>query len=152
MENLIGKTIRGFKFEGNWNTLYIDHLMDRFIREEGQIELVDEGETSALVYFDDNNLYWYPLDQVYNHLVEEKPLKRYTGICSSCKKEFGTDNKRCNLCDECAETIVPFVTGKPILGQEKVTPLDQFFKYLEQNQYYIDDKLVAEYNRLKDVH
>ena len=109
MEELIGKSIRGFKFEGGWDALYIDNLMDQFIGEEGQIELVDGDETAALVYFDDNNLYWYPLDQVKKHLVETEPTPQ-------------------------------------------LSSLDQFFNYLEQNRYFIDDKLVAEYNILKDVH
>jgi hypothetical protein len=109
-KELIGKSVRGFKFEGSWDALYIDHLMDKFIGEEGRIELVDEDETTALVYFDDNNLYWYPLDQVYNHLVEEDKI------------------------------------------HTKISPLTKFFIFLEQNQYFIDDKLVAEYNRLKNVH
>lgn len=31
-------------------------------------------------------------------------------------------------------------------------PLDKFFMFLEQNQYFIDDKLYNEYKKLRDVH
>ena len=38
--------------------------------------------------------------------------------------------------------------------KEKVSyePLDKFFSFMEQNQYFIDDKLYNEYKKLRDVH
>lgn len=32
------------------------------------------------------------------------------------------------------------------------SPLDKFFLFMEQNNYFIDDKLYNEYKKLRDVH
>lgn len=37
-------------------------------------------------------------------------------------------------------------------GRVNSSSLDKFFNFMEQNQYFIDDKLYNEYKKLRDVH
>lgn len=65
MEDLVGKKVRGFKFEGD----YVPQ-MDRHIGEVGEIISVNLKRSTVRVEF--NKTSWkYPIDQIEEHLVKE---------------------------------------------------------------------------------
>lgn len=69
MENLIGRKVKGFKFENGDDIGYVSR-MDEHIGEVGVIESFDKINKTFRVQFKDN--YWlYPLSEINNHLVEE---------------------------------------------------------------------------------
>jgi hypothetical protein len=74
MEELEGKLCRGFKFSGfdedgseSWIKWY--DTMAPYINEVGEIVEVDESDDSVRILFNDGHFWWYPLDQVKEHLV-----------------------------------------------------------------------------------
>lgn len=63
-EDLIGKKVRGFKFEGDYNI-----VMDKNIGEVGTIIAVSPNRKRVMVKY--VNYSWiYPTDQIENHLVK----------------------------------------------------------------------------------
>jgi len=70
-EKLIGKKVRGFKFEGN-NNFFYDDEMDRHIGEEGIIKKYNDRNKSFAVEFKRCLLWAYPVDQIEAHLVEDE--------------------------------------------------------------------------------
>lgn len=68
MENLIGRKIRGFKFESSLD-LGFDKKMDKYIDEVGDILEVDE--TSVGVRFKDSEYWYYPKEEALKHLVPD---------------------------------------------------------------------------------
>lgn len=78
MEDLIGKKVRGFKFEGD----YVPQ-MDRHIGEIGEIISVNLKKTTVRVEF--NKTSWkYPVDQIEKHLVKEVMKKFKKGDTVRC--------------------------------------------------------------------
>jgi hypothetical protein len=76
MKQLIGKKIKGFKFEDGTNDIsYIigDAGMDKYI---GQIGVITKfyNDSNVLVKFSDTELI-YPLPEALNHIVEELPQR-----------------------------------------------------------------------------
>lgn len=70
MKDLIGKKVRGFKFEGD----YYPATMDEYIGVIGKIVDVCKKYKTATVNFNNDGYYWdYPLDQIEQHLVKEEP-------------------------------------------------------------------------------
>lgn len=68
-KNLIGKKVRGFRFEGDAGS--------EAIKQEGEIGTIDEiFDCTALVKFGDNR-YGYPLDQIEQHLVKDELPSQY---------------------------------------------------------------------------
>ncbi len=149
MEELIGKSVIGFNFDETEPPGFSSY-MSAYVNLVGEITDINYDYKTVGVTFPDGGHWWYPLDQVKEHLVEQKHLKRYTAKCSSCKEYFGTNNKRSNICDKCAEDIKPLVEPKPIISQKVYTPLEKLMNYLIQNQYFIGDDLLAEYKSLKE--
>ena len=75
MKNLIGRKIKGFKFEDGGSS-----DMDKFIGEIGTIKNVYGN--CALVQFKDG--WWsYPLDQIEPHLVSEDPTQEAIELLES---------------------------------------------------------------------
>jgi hypothetical protein len=72
MKELIGKKIKGFKFDNANDLPYINKLMNNYIGKVGVItEVFDECVT---VIFD--GIKWfYPLPEALNHIVEEHPKR-----------------------------------------------------------------------------
>lgn len=67
MEDLVGKKVKGFKFEGD----YVPQ-MDRHIGEVGEIISINLKRSTVRVEF--NKTSWkYPADQIEKHLVKELP-------------------------------------------------------------------------------
>ena len=66
MNNLIGRKIKGFKFESK-HLIHVPN-MNKHIGEIGEIECVD-GDDVNVVFKDDS--WHYPLDQIYPHLIPE---------------------------------------------------------------------------------
>jgi hypothetical protein len=84
MEELIGKSIRGFKFDTK-GLLPFPPSMEKYIGQIGKIINVDEKAGDVAVDFGVRDVWYYPLDQVKKHLVEEesKPIisqKVYTPL------------------------------------------------------------------------
>ena len=71
MEDLIGRKVRGFKFESRGNLSYAPEIgMDSYIGEIG--EIIDYSSKSN--YFDvrfRDAAFYYPADQIKEHLVDE---------------------------------------------------------------------------------
>jgi len=74
MKDLIGKKVRGFKFENNPDWVQYIPEMDVHIGEVGTIVEHYEGIDTYGVQF--NNCYWvYPAELIEPHLVEENTFK-----------------------------------------------------------------------------
>jgi len=68
MNNLIGRKIKGFKFE-NSNIGFSDE-MNNFIGSIGKVDCVYSDR--VLVEFDFGSYFQYPLDQIEKHLIPEE--------------------------------------------------------------------------------
>jgi len=69
-QELIGKKVRGFKFEDKHSIFAYVKGMDLNIGKKGCIKEIDNLNNSVLVEFENDTCY-YPLDQIQAHLVEE---------------------------------------------------------------------------------
>jgi hypothetical protein len=71
-EQLIGRKVRGFKFEDNDEVTFESGML-KYIGQIGEIIDVTTSPTNpiASVRFDNNDEWYYPLDQIEQHLVEE---------------------------------------------------------------------------------
>ena len=67
MNNLIGRKIRGFKFEDT-NIVYLS-VMNSNIGEVGEITFVSKKD--VMVQFE-NDRWYYPIDQIEKHLISEE--------------------------------------------------------------------------------
>jgi hypothetical protein len=63
---LLHKFIQGFKFKDD--RLSYNSAMNRYIGEFG--EIVDVDSYSVQVCFNDNDNWWYPLNQIQEHIVQ----------------------------------------------------------------------------------
>jgi len=71
MKNLIGKKVKGFKFEdGKYNCLRYGDAMDKHIGEIGVIKTYHDGTGNFIVQFKDDYFY-YPGALIEAHLVDE---------------------------------------------------------------------------------
>lgn len=73
MKELIGKKIKGFKFEDTDCLPYNNKEMDNYIGKIGVITKVHDKDVR--VKFEDDNYYFYPLPEALNHIVEEHPKR-----------------------------------------------------------------------------
>lgn len=116
MENLIGRKIKGFKFEDE--IIGYDSYMNKHIGSIGYI--VDVSDNEVEVQFESVS-WFYPLDQIEQHLVEEEPkgifekskeaLRKY--ILEN-KEQVKEDLQRLRELSEPEETI-----------EEKITRLEK---------------------------
>jgi hypothetical protein len=92
-QELIGRKVRGFKFEPNKNVGY-SILLDCKI---GVIKKINDSNV-ARVLFEDKNIYYYPADQIEAHLVDDEipiftkesteyDLLQHIKFCIECKNE-----------------------------------------------------------------
>jgi len=73
-EELIGKKVRGFRFEKNVNSVwYMASQMDKYVGKEGIIGEYDPKFDSYIVKFEDGMSYNYPAERIEHHLVVEEP-------------------------------------------------------------------------------
>jgi hypothetical protein len=70
MKDLIGKKVKGFKFEDTGRNDYVE-LMDEQIGEVGVITDHDSSNNVWLVEFEFGREWQYPADQIEAHLVDE---------------------------------------------------------------------------------
>jgi hypothetical protein len=148
MEELIGKSVIGFKFKsGKTSHTSWNKEMKSYIGLVGEIRDIHQNETVKVV-FSDGEYWWYPIDQIIEHLVEPTWLKKYTARCSSCKSFFQTNNKRSNICEDCSKDIKPLVETSP--SQKVLTPLDKLMSFLIDKQYFIGNDLYEEFKKLKE--
>lgn len=103
MDSLVGKSCKGFKFEGVDSPACWSDEMESYIGLVGEIKSVDADNT-VKIRFPNLIYWWYPLDQVEEHLVETPKV---------------------------------------------FTPLEKLMQYMIQNQYYIGNGLLTEYNKLR---
>jgi len=74
-EELIGKKVRGFRFESNkYNGLHYAESMDDYIGKVGGIVDYDVNNNYR-VKFEDGMSYHYPAERIEHHLVDEEPAK-----------------------------------------------------------------------------
>ncbi len=81
-KNLIGRKVRGFKFEDNkYNELDYNRMMDNHIGEVGEIVYYSDSFTCYDVQFEKSR--WsYPAELIEQHLVDESPkLEEKTFTC-----------------------------------------------------------------------
>lgn len=71
-EKLIGKKVKGFKFEPKINSIHYSDKMHKYIKKEGVIDYYNEYNDSYLIKFKDENSFSYPADQIEAHLVEDE--------------------------------------------------------------------------------
>jgi predicted RNase H-like HicB family nuclease len=74
-EELIGKKVRGFRFESNKNygLQYMPNIMDKYVGKEGVIEQYNIQFDSYRVKFEDGMSCHYPVERIEHHLVDEEP-------------------------------------------------------------------------------
>jgi len=76
-DELIGKTIKGFKFESGYGTIgYLRTMMDRFIGVDGKIKYYFKGKENGREYDSfviefKGDAYSYPADLVYKQYLSE---------------------------------------------------------------------------------
>jgi len=68
-EKLIGKKVRGFKFD---ECYYVPYNMDEFIGKTGTVEVILQSKDRVLIDFGNSNSWIYPADQIEAHLVEDE--------------------------------------------------------------------------------
>jgi hypothetical protein len=73
MKELIGKKIKGFKFDDTDWLPYNNKEMDNYIGKIGVITKVHGKDVR--IKFEDDNYYFYPLPEALNHIVEEHPQR-----------------------------------------------------------------------------
>jgi len=75
MEELIGKSVRGFNFDETeppgWSS-----FMSEYVNLVGEITNINYDYKTVGVTFPDGGHWWYPLDQVKDHLVETVPSQK----------------------------------------------------------------------------
>jgi len=69
-ERLIGRKVRGFKFE--YASVLFKSYMSAYIGKEGIVEEKAILTNSFLVAFEDGSKFYYPADQIESHLVEDE--------------------------------------------------------------------------------
>lgn len=69
MENLIGRKIKGFKFESTITGINYYRHMDRYNGQVGTIEAF--GDNYVYVEFKDTTQIYYPIDQIQPYLIKE---------------------------------------------------------------------------------
>jgi len=89
-QELIGKKVKGFKFEDFY---YCPSTMDEFVGKIGTVELILQDNNRVLVDFGNSDSWIYPADQIEAHLVEDEEtikeeikqelLKKKVLICNS---------------------------------------------------------------------
>lgn len=90
IEELIGKKVKGFKFESNENLVYYRY-MGKYIGKIGYVTKKYDDGTCRIDF--GGNYFFYPIDQIEDHLVEEE-----TKPHSFCE----TPEEKCtmNYCDD----------------------------------------------------
>lgn len=117
MEDLIGKKVKGFKFEGDYSS-----KMNRYIGEVGEIINVNLAETIVRVEFT-NGSWCYPADQIEKHLVKELP------------KSFACTNTNQELWDKYIEWLNKEYTWD-FLGNSSHCPCYGIDKNGKVNNYF----------------
>lgn len=72
MEELIGKSVIGFNFDETEPPGFSSY-MSAYVNLVGEITDINYDYKTVGVTFPDGGHWWYPLDQVKKHLVEEGP-------------------------------------------------------------------------------
>lgn len=73
MKNLIGRKVRGFKFEDVENKCYYTWEVKEYDGKIGEVYEVDINKKIFRLRFEDSETFAYPLSEIEKHLVEEKP-------------------------------------------------------------------------------
>lgn len=76
-ESLIGRSIKGFKFDESSTGLIYNSEMDKCIDRIGLIEEVDDGSI-RVSFYDGADSWWYPMRQALDHLVPEGSIDQGT--------------------------------------------------------------------------
>jgi hypothetical protein len=91
-EELIGKKVRGFRFEGTISVNYMYLKMHKYVGKVGVIEEYNVQFDSYIVKFEDGMSYHYPAELIEHHLVVEE--LKYTPIAMKCNQEHFDDVRR----------------------------------------------------------
>lgn len=90
MKNLIGRKVKGFKFEGP----RYSPKMDNYIGKVGVITVAWGGEGVYRVDFEDGDFWNYPAEEIEQHIVKENLVTRqqldevYGGVCDEWKEKI----------------------------------------------------------------
>ena len=92
-EELIGKKVRGFKFDAIKYIYGYSDIMDDYIDQIGIIVEYDLDCNAFLVSFEDINFY-YPAERIEHHLVVEEENEKTKVVCTNtiCQGECGECN------------------------------------------------------------
>jgi hypothetical protein len=115
MEDLIGKKVRGFKFEGIAFS-FSSPLMNKHIGEIGTITRHEKHLSGYVVKFDSSPHDWmYPADQIEKHLVKELPTS--FACTNTNQKLWDTYIKWLNK--EHTESFIGYSIACPYYGIDK---------------------------------
>jgi hypothetical protein len=91
--NLIGKKVRGFKFDNDKYDYGYSDKMDKHIGEVGIIKEYTQVFNAYLVDFENEDWY-YPAELIEQHLVEENPLDDLPIIGDGVLMEVSDDEEK----------------------------------------------------------
>jgi hypothetical protein len=170
-EELIGKKVRGFRFERNKNfgLQYMPNIMDNYIDKVGEIVDYNIKFDSYRVKFEDGMSYHYPAEFIEQHLIVEENEKTKV-VCTNtiCQGECG----ECNYMEivgkeEPKPTFTPiamkcnedqFDDIRPLLesGGCKINDISNFIQYyyltnnfngVQNDISNVDDSMIEDFNR-----
>lgn len=138
MKNLIGKKVRGFKFDGIHNGVFYTEEMEKYIGEIGTIK--NSNKEVVRVQFK-SDWFIYPASLIEQHLVEEDPEQDNVNSPSHYTKGG----------IECIDSIEASITDEAFLGYLKGNVQKYVFRYesksnpaedLKKAQWYLN-KLIS---------
>jgi hypothetical protein len=143
-EELIGKKVRGFRFEKEVNSVwYMASQMDQYVGKEGIIGEYDPKFDSYRVKFEDGMSYHYPAERIEHHLVVEEENEKTKVVCTNtiCQGECGECNymevvgqERQRKLVEPIESLDPLddlpIIGDGVLMEVSIDRIDWFERYV----------------------
>lgn len=135
-KNLIGKKIKGFKFDRE-SHIDFDQDMNSYIGKIGEIIDYDYDDT-YFVLFEDKTGYWYPSSLIEQHLVDESPNAMDKAITQQFPKDdFGV------IVQDNGKEIIDYLVSKGFKNNYRLsgTGTNKHFYFIKStsNTIYCDD-------------
>jgi len=134
-EELIGKKVKGFKFDGDKYKYGYSDKMDKHIGVVGIIKEYTQVFDAYLVNFENEDWY-YPAELIEQHLVDEEPTIETKVVCTNtiCQGECGECNHM-----KVVGGLEPKPTFKPIAMKCNQEQFDEIRPLLESGGCKIND-------------
>lgn len=118
-ESLIGRKVKGFKFDSEkYNGLLYAPLMYDYIGEVGEIIKYHSFDNSYRVEFDASSWH-YPADLIEQHLVEDNPLDSLPMLGEGVLCEVWDDEHYKSKRYVCARTLKGYIAWAGVYGKEE---------------------------------